>query len=135
MKQRPLRFVVFLLALGSVFGFLYTIPASADNVYASIRGVVTDPAGAAVPNAMITATNIDTGIVTKTTSSGAGNYVFPQLAIGNYRVSATGPNFKTFQTNSFILAVNEVYDLPIRFELGSASETVEVNAEAAQVVT
>jgi hypothetical protein len=135
MKQRPLRFVVFLLALGSVFGFLYTIPASADNVYASIRGVVTDPAGAAVPNAMITATNIDTGIVTKTTSSGAGNYVFPQLAIGNYRVSATGPNFKTFQTNSFILAVNEVYDLPIRFELGSASETVEVNAEAAQVET
>jgi len=128
LKVLAFTFALFSLLLIPNFAF-------GDNVYASIRGVITDPQGAAVGNTTVTATNTETGIVTKVTSSSDGNYVFPQLAIGTYRVSAAGSGFKTFQTSSFVLTVNQTYNLPIKFELGSTSDTVEVRADTAQVET
>jgi Carboxypeptidase regulatory-like domain len=130
--QRALKAAFLLVLVSSLLSPQF---AFGDNVYASIRGLVTDPAGAAVANATVTATNTDTGIVTRTTSSADGNYVFPQLAIGTYKVTAAGPGFKGFGTSSFVLTVNQVYNLPIRFDLGSASETVEVRADTTQVET
>ena len=122
MQRCASNFSIFALVLGLLCAFVPTPQAHADNVYASIRGIVTDPSGAAVAGALVTATNTDTGIQTKTISGSDGNFVFPQLQIGNYRVTATGMGFKTFQTSPFLLTVNEVYDLPIKFELGAASE-------------
>jgi hypothetical protein len=116
--------------------FLFTAQiAFGDNVYAGIRGAVTDPSGATVPSAVVTATNTDTGIQTKTTSGPDGSYVFPQLQIGTYRVTAAGPGFKTFQTSPFVLTVNQIYNLPIQFEVGSAREVIEVSASNVQVET
>ncbi|MGA8270681.1 MAG: carboxypeptidase-like regulatory domain-containing protein, partial [Candidatus Sulfotelmatobacter sp.] len=135
MKRPALFLSVVLLSLGLIFSLVWTPTVSADNLYASIRGVVTDPSGAAVANATVTAIDADTGIATKTTSSADGIYVFPQLAIGTYKVTSNGAGFKTFETSSFTLAVNQVYNLPIRFEVGSASETLEVRADTAQVET
>jgi hypothetical protein len=112
-----------------------TQPALADNLYGSIRGTVTDPSGAAVPNASVVATNTDTGIQTTITTGQYGTFIFPQLQIGHYKATASGKGFKTFQTSEFLLTVNEVYNLSIRFELGSASETIEVNASSVQVET
>ena len=138
MRQGLNTFGMFVLIAGLlvlVTTMLCVPPAFADNVYASIRGVVTDPSGAAVPNAAVTATNTDTGIVTRTTTSADGIYVFPQLAIGTYKVTATAQGFKSFQTSQFVLTVNQVYNLPIKFDLGVTSETVEVRADTAQVET
>ena len=130
------RMSVLMASLIALVATLLCVPtAFADNVYASIRGVVTDPSGAAVPNAAVTATNTDTGIVTRTTTSADGIYVFPQLAIGTYKVTASVQGFKGFQTSPFVLTVNQVYNLPIKFDLGVASETVEVRADTAQVET
>src|SRR6202790_5834171 len=138
MRQGLNTFGMFVLIAGLlvlVTTLLCVPPAFADNVYASIRGVVTDPSGAAVPSATVTAINTDTGIVTRTTSSTDGIYIFPQLAIGTYKVTATTQGFKTFQTSPFVLTVNQIYNLPIRFDLGVTSETVEVRADTAQVET
>lgn len=132
-KQNSKWSLMILLLLGTV---CFTAQfALGDNLDASIRGVVTDPSGAAVPNVTVTATNTDTGVVTKTTSSADGNYAFAQLPIGNYRVSAQASAFKTFQTNAINLTVNEVYNLPVALEVGTTSETVEVLADSAQVET
>src|SRR5215471_3462595 len=109
--------------------------ALADNVYANIRGTVTDSTGAVVQGAQITATNIGTGI-TKTTSSGSnGQYEFVQLSIGTYSVSATKQGFRSFKTDTFTLVVNQVYSLPIALEVGNESQTVEVKADQIQVET
>src|ERR1700676_2799585 len=138
MRQHLSCFRMFVLIAGLaalVATLLCVPPVFADNVYASIRGVVTDPSGAAVPNATVTAINTDTGIVTRTTSSTDGIYVFPQLAIGTYKVTATAQGFKTFQTSQFVLTVNQIYNLPIKFDLGATSEVVEVRADTAQVET
>ena len=83
-KQDAGSFKVFALIAGLVALMAVLVcvtPAFADNLYASIRGTVTDPTGAAVPNLTVTATNKDTGIVTRVTTSAAGTYVFPQLQI------------------------------------------------------
>ena len=55
--------------------------------FGSISGTVTDPTGAVVPDATVTATQAGTGIVTKTTSNTAGTYVFPTLAPSVYSLA------------------------------------------------
>ncbi len=52
--------------------------------------------GAVIPNAVVTATGIETGVVTKTTTNTSGVYEFPSLQQGNYRVSAQVAGFKEF---------------------------------------
>ena len=61
------------------FTFICTIPANADNLYASIRGTVTDPTGAVVSDAKLTATNAGTGILYTTTSNSSGATPYRRL--------------------------------------------------------
>jgi len=122
------------LALISVNGLLVP-PAYADNLYASIRGTVTDPSGAAIAGAVVTATNMDTGIASKETTNATGNYVFPQLAIGRYRVSVTAANFKTAEIGSITLELGQVYALNAKLEIGAVSEAIQVEANPVQVET
>ena len=66
---------------------------------ASIVGTVTDPTGAAVPNAKITITNTDTGIVRTTTTNATGSYAARELAIGHYNVRVEAAGFKALRTD------------------------------------
>src|SRR5438309_2815424 len=68
---------------------------SAD-VTGRIRGTVTDPSGAVVVGATVTATNAQTGIANQATSNSSGAYEFLQLPIGTYNISGTSPGFQTF---------------------------------------
>jgi Carboxypeptidase regulatory-like domain len=114
---------------------LITQSAMADNVYATIRGYVTDSTGAILPGVQVTATNTQTGVSATTTSQDNGRYEFLQLPVGSYSVSATKQGFKTYKSTAFQLVVNQVYDLPVSMQVGTVSETVEVKAEAVQVDT
>ena len=130
MQRRICQYLIAILIVmaGTQFSF-------GDNVYAGIRGVVTDPSGAAVPNVTITATNVGTGIVQRTVSQSDGNYQFSQLPVGIYKVVVAAPSFKTFQANDISLTVNQVYNLAVKFEVGSTTETIEVQADVVQVET
>ena len=114
---------------------LITQSAFADNVYATVRGRVSDSTGAVIPGVQVTATNTLTGATSTVTSHDDGGYEFPQLAVGSYSVTATKQGFKTFKSTPFPLDVNQVYNLPIALSVGTTSETVEVKAEAVQVET
>jgi hypothetical protein len=107
--------------------------AWADNVYASIRGSVTDATGAAVVGATVTATEIATGIVTKVKSDSKGRYDFVQLAVGKYQVSVMQTGFKTLTTDAITLTVNQVYELNAPLAVGGTQDVVEVKADAVQV--
>jgi len=131
MKSKSLR----VLLTGALLVLFATQAAFADNVYATIRGVVTDSSGAVIPSAQVTATNIATGVSTTTTSQSTGTYNFLQLAVGTYTVSATKANYKTYKSTPITLAVNQIYDLGISLPVGVQSETVEVKADAVQVET
>ena len=107
----------------------------AVDVNARIKGVVTDPQGAVVPGAQVTATNEQTGVQYQTKSQGNGAYLFPQLPIGTYDISASSTGFKTFAAAGIALAIDQEYVEPIQLAIGETTEKVEVQADAVQVNT
>ena len=64
---------------------------------ASIVGTVTDQTGATVPNAKVTITNMDTGIVRSITTNSTGSYNAPELSIGKYKVRVEVAGFKAYE--------------------------------------
>lgn len=130
-----LRRVRFGYLLVIVFTLLTVRCAVGDNVYARITGVVTDPQGAAVAGAKLTATNTQTGFARPAVSDSSGNYEFLDLPVGSYIVTATAPGFRKFETTAITLTVNQVYNLPIQLVVGAVTETVEVQAAVVQVET
>lgn len=135
MKQHAFGFAAFFLALGLVFGALCSTPANADNLYASIRGTVVDPTGAVVPGAKLTATNVATGLSYSATSTKDGLFNFVQLPIGDYSVKVEKAGFKTFTESRVHLDLDQIFTLKAQMELGVVSDTVTVDANAAQVET
>jgi hypothetical protein len=118
------RFLL-LVALGAVC-VLSAVQARAD-VYGRIRGVVTDPSGAVIPKAKVTALNTGTGISTTTVSGADGSYQFLQLAApGIYNVSAEADGFKRVEVDGIQLNLNEIFVENLKMELGSVAERVTV---------
>src|SRR6202167_4103280 len=136
MKQHAFSLLAFFLALGLVCGMvIWTTPAYADNLYASIRGTVVDPSGAVVPDAKLTARNIATGLSYSTASSKDGLFAFLQLPIGDYSVKVEKSGFKTFTEGHIHLDLDQIFNLRATMELGVVSDTVTVEANSAQVET
>jgi len=109
--------------------------AHAQTVTARIKGSVTDPSGAVVPNVAVTVTNTQTGVVSTTTSNSAGDYIFPALAIGTYDIKVAAPGFKGFSATGIILNIDQEFIEAIKLTLGSSSDTVSVEADGVQVNT
>jgi len=98
-----------------------------------IVGTVTDPTGAAVPNASITITNLETGLARTLTTSGNGDYVAPDLHIGRYTVRAEVAGFKVTEQKDIVLAVGDRARVDIKLQVGSNKEEVTVEAAAIAV--
>jgi hypothetical protein len=111
------------------------LPGRAVDITAKIRGLVTDPKGALVPNVTVTATNIQTGVVYPTKSDSTGLYEFHQLPVGTYNITAQSPGFESFTATGISLTINQVYDEPVKLQVGSETQTVTVEAGAVQVDT
>ena len=109
--------------------------AMADNLYAKIQGTVTDPTGAVLNGVKLTATNVGTNLPYTAETHADGNYVFLNLPIGTYRVTATSPGFRTFTATGITLVLDQVYALNVKMELGQVSEQVLVEASNVQVET
>jgi hypothetical protein len=122
--------VLVVALLASSFGY-----ARAADVSARIKGVVTDPLGAVIPQAVVTATNSKTGVSATTTSSGSGVYSFQALPIGTYTISAKAPGFSSFSASGIVLNIDQEYVEAIKLSVGSAVDTVQVAADAVQVNT
>ena len=100
---------------------------------ATIVGTITDPTGAVVPNAKITITNTDTGMVRATLSNGTGLYSARDLQIGHYEVMVEASGFKTYTKKNLTLNVGETVGIDVPLQVGEAGQTVTVEATALQV--
>ncbi|HEY6922966.1 MAG TPA: carboxypeptidase-like regulatory domain-containing protein, partial [Steroidobacteraceae bacterium] len=128
------RTVPKLLGLVVLIGLLSTSPARADEVYGTVRGVVTDPSGAVIAGVKVTATNVDTGVQKTVTSGPDGSYEIVQLpAPATYRVTAKQAGFKAFVAQDLQLGLNQIYVLDISIEVGGVTQEVTVKAAPAQV--
>jgi Carboxypeptidase regulatory-like domain len=100
---------------------------------ASVSGTVTDPTGAHIVAAIVTALNTNTGIATPATTNEAGIYTMPSLLPGKYTFSVEHPGFRKSVTNDVELQVGTVLTMNLGLELGSTTESVEVKAVATEV--
>src|SRR6185437_7530190 len=103
---------------------------SAQQITGTIRGTVTDPSGAVVQGATVTAKQVETGL-TRTAVSGAdGGYVLLELPVGDYRLKVEAKNFRQYLQQGITLNVNETATVPVHLVLGSENQQVEVKADA-----
>jgi len=108
--------------------------AHAQNTNATIRGTVTDPTGALVPNAHVTVVNKNTGVVVyNANTDSAGIFVAPQVTPGTYKVTVTSPGLKSSVTDNLQATVAQVASLDIKMELGDVSETVTVQSKGEEL--
>ena len=124
-----------ILAVAFVMLLLATV-VRAQEVSGSISGTVKDSSGAFVPGVTVTLTNTDRNQVVRTVKTGAeGNYAAPLLPLGHYSVSAEAPQFKKTTISGIELHVNDRLTINLTLEVGSASQTVTVEAAPLQVDT
>ena len=95
----------------------------------TLSGRVLDPAGAAVPNANVTATGIDTGAKYEAVSSTAGEYTLPFLAPGPYSLVVEAAGFKKFTQTGLQITTNQKVSQDVLLQVGSQTESVTVTGD------
>ncbi len=101
----------------------------------AVAGVVTDASGGVVPDATVKLIAVATGDVRTVNSQASGTYLAPLLLPGVYRLEASKPGFKTLVRTGIHVFVTETETVNIRLEVGEVSQTVNVNAESAELET
>ena len=109
--------------------------AVAQEVSGSITGVVTDPTGGSVANAMVSAKDLDRSTVWPTTTNDEGIYFYPRIPAGRYELKVEATGFKTATRPQVVLEVNQRARVNLTLEVGQVTETVEVVGEAALLNT
>ena len=111
--------------------FLWAAPAGAQTANTGlVLGTVTDPAGAVVPEAKVQLTNTDTNEAREMVTNSAGQFTFPGVAPGKYKVTIAKAGFATFVVTNLIVDVNKSYPVDVKMEIRPSSEIVEVSAGA-----
>ncbi|MCC6857762.1 MAG: TonB-dependent receptor [Bryobacterales bacterium] len=100
-----------------------------ETVYhASVSGRVTDPSGAVVEGAKVTARHVDTNLTYTVSTDGEGRFRLPYLKIGPYRIAVAKPGFAD-AIRTATLHLGGAYDLAFTLNLGGTETTVNVSAE------
>jgi Carboxypeptidase regulatory-like domain len=101
----------------------------------ALTGAITDSSGAVVPNAIVSATSLDTGQTRTATTGADGTYKFSLLPPGNYRVRIEAGGFKQVEIPSVTVTVTETAVLDRALEVGAQTQTVTVEADVEKIQT
>jgi len=122
MVQRPV--------LVAILALLLPMTAAFGQVNATVAGTVADATGALIPGVEVTATNVNTGIVTSSVTNETGSYNFASLQPGTYKVSAALASFKTQTYDNVLLSQGQQVRLNFNLEVAAVGDTVEVTTSA-----
>jgi hypothetical protein len=128
-RMRKCLWILFILILS------FSTSLSAQKISGEIRGVVTDPSGALASGATVTAIDTATNLQRSTQTSSSGVYVIPNLGAGNYQVKVKQKGFKEAVINNVTVNVSSTATVNAALTMGSATESVTVEAAALQVQT
>jgi hypothetical protein len=112
---------------------LTTLGFAQSDTTGRISGSVVDQTGGVVPDATVTVRRVDTGLTRTTTTSNDGNYTFPNLPIGTYRVTVSKEGFKETNIGNVTVNVASVTNQNIALEVGAVTEVVEIQADTVQI--
>jgi len=117
--------------IGGILLVASTSPAVAQSqaLNGQIEGTILDQNNAAVPSAVITVTNLDTGATRSVTSDESGVYRFPLLPLGTYRITAESASFKKFIREGIVLTTGQTATIDIGLQTGDVNEVVTVSAD------
>lgn len=124
------RFSVILLLTLSL-----AAPALAQEATGRVVGTVTDSQGAAIPGTRIVVRNIGTNVDSETVTNDQGFYQVLHLPVGTYTVTAEHEGFTKVITAAAPLDINQSLRMDMHMRVGSVKETVQVQADTAQVET
>jgi len=100
-----------------------------------ISGLVSDPTGAIIPGASVTAVEAGTGAKLSTVATGSGLYTFVSLSPGSYQVSATAKGFDTVIQKNVRVSVDQVTTINLTLKIGQVNEVVTVTETTSLVDT
>jgi hypothetical protein len=95
-----------------------------------VLGTVTDASGAVVPGVEVDLTNTATNVTVKQSTNTRGQYLFPQVAPGNYTLAFMASRFRTATVTNVIVEVNKSFTANMQMEVGEVNQTIEVQATA-----
>jgi hypothetical protein len=102
----------------------------AQQITGSIRGTVTDPSGAIIEGASVTARQTETGLSRTTTTDRAGAYLLLELPVGHHQLQVERTSFQTYIQQGISLNVNESATIPVALKVGAEREKIQVDADA-----
>ena len=121
--------------LAVVLAFLSTGLLLAQRATATISGIVTDPSAAALPDAAVRATNVNTGVTQAVTTDAQGRYRLAELPVGEYRVQVEKQGFQTAVHTGVEVTVGSESIVDFSMPLGQANQTISVQGEISSVNT
>jgi len=101
-----------------------------QNVYGTLAGTVTDSSGAAVADATVTLTNLDTNEKHTMSTNASGDYTFVNILPGKYKVEAEKSGFKKVVRQPILVQIESGLKVDLTLAVGSQTETIEVTSEA-----
>ncbi|MGH9837218.1 MAG: carboxypeptidase regulatory-like domain-containing protein [Blastocatellia bacterium] len=134
-KTNSLCFARRLVLLASFFAIGAYAAFAQSAVTGAVGGVVTDPNGAAIPNATVTLRSLGTNKVETATTGADGRFRFTNLQPGSYGLSATAAGFSEYKQEGLAVEVGRLTNVEAALKIGATSEVVEVVAESTLVNT
>jgi hypothetical protein len=122
------------ISIGAMLA-LIALPAISQTFRGGITGTVTDATGAALVNASVQAVNAATGLRRDSVSSSAGEFVFQDLPLGEYEISATHAGFEPLKIAKVTVEVGKITSLHLALRVAGQMQTVEVSATATVIET
>src|SRR5258706_4846680 len=121
----------------AALALLLAVPLAvvAQVTTATIVGTITDPGGAIMPGATVTARNLDTGLTRTVISGEDGNYRVEFLPVGNYALEVTTSGFKKAYLSNIVLQINDPTRVDVALTVGQVTETVTVTETPATINT
>jgi hypothetical protein len=124
------------LLLVVVVGFISSVLAFAQGTNGSLTGQVTDPSGAAIPNASVALTDVDTNYTQSVVTDASGTYLFNLVPPGNYVLKIGANSFAEYVQRGIVINANLYATQNVRMKVaGAKGETVNVTADAELIDT
>ena len=118
----------------AVLSFAFSMSAFAQGL-GTIGGTVLDPSGALIPGAMITVTEVGTGLSRSATSDEQGRYVIPSLRPATYELTAENPGFSKFSQRGIAVLADQSLTVNVTLRGGALAEEVTVESAPPPVNT
>jgi len=113
-----------------VAAFAVIFSAHAQETRSTVLGRISDPTGAVIPGAVVEATNLDTGVRAMVPTNANGDFLLPFLIPGPYSLTVEAPGFKKWVRSRIQTRVDDRITIDVTVEIGQASDSVQVTAEA-----